>query len=113
MDINSFSQMNNRNYIYIIAEIGINHNGSLDIAKQLIDQACEAGCDAVKFQKRDIKTVYAKNILDQPRESPWGTTQREQKEGLEFTLDEYCEIDNYCRSKNIDWFASSWDKKVR
>ena len=111
MDINSFSQMNNRNYIYIIAEIGINHNGSLDIAKQLIDQACEAGCDAVKFQKRDIKTIYAKNILDQPRESPWGTTQREQKEGLEFTLDEYCEIDNYCRSKNIDWFASSWDKK--
>lgn len=95
--------------ITIVAEIGINHNGSLDIAKQLIDVAKNAGCDAVKFQKRDIDLVYTQELLDSPRESPWGTTQREQKQGLEFGLAEYQEIDSYCKSKKIHWFASAWD----
>ena len=74
------------NNTYIIAEIGINHNGDLSIAKQLIDIAADAGCDAVKFQKRTIEKVYSKEILDSKRESPWGTTQREQKKGLEFGI---------------------------
>lgn len=95
--------------IFIIAEIGINHNGSLDIAKQLIDAAKDAGADAVKFQKRTIDLVYTKELLDSPRESPWGTTQRQQKEGLEFKFEDYKEIDLYCREKGIEWFASAWD----
>jgi len=95
--------------IFIIAEIGINHNGSLDIAKQLIDVAKDSGADAVKFQKRTIDLVYTKEMLDSPRQSPWGTTQREQKEGLEFGLEEYSKIDSYCREKGIAWFASAWD----
>jgi len=95
--------------MFIIAEIGINHNGSISIAKELIDVAVDAGCDAVKFQKRTIDKVYTKETLDSPRESPWGTTQREQKEGLEFGLDEYKEIDAYCRGKKIQWYASAWD----
>jgi len=95
--------------LYLIAEIGINHNGSMEIAKQLIDFAVEAGFDAVKFQKRTIDKVYTKDFLDSPRESPWGTTQREQKEGLEFNHAQYEEINNYCQSHNIDWFASAWD----
>ena len=95
--------------IFTISEIGINHNGDLEIAKKLIDVAAEAGANAVKFQKRTINLVYSKELLDEPRESPWGTTQREQKEGLEFGLDEYWEIDSYCKEKGIDWFASAWD----
>ena len=95
--------------IFIIAEIGINHNGDMAIAKKLIDVAKEAGSDAVKFQKRTIDLVYAKEMLDSPRESPWGTTQREQKEGLEFGSKEYHEIDIYCKEKGIEWFASAWD----
>lgn len=95
--------------IYVVAEIGINHNGDLDIAKKLIDVAVNAGADAVKFQKRAIDLVYTKEFLDAPRESPWGTTQRHQKEGLEFDLEEYREIDSYCREKKIEWFASAWD----
>ncbi|MBF0195860.1 MAG: N-acetylneuraminate synthase family protein [Magnetococcales bacterium] len=95
--------------IFIIAEIGINHNGDLDITKKLIDVAKTAGADAVKFQKRTIDAVYTKELLDSPRESPWGTTQREQKEGLEFSEKEYQEIDSYCRKKDIAWFASAWD----
>lgn len=95
--------------IFIIAEIGINHNGDVEIAKQLIDVSKNAGADAVKFQKRTIDLVYSKEMLDSPRESPWGHTQRAQKEGLEFGLDEYKEIDAYCKTKEIDWFASSWD----
>jgi N-acetylneuraminate synthase len=95
--------------IFVIAEIGINHNGSLDIAKKLIDMAKETGCDAVKFQKRTIDIVYSKDVLDTPRESPWGTTTREQKMGLEFGLNDYKEIDKYCKEKNIEWFASAWD----
>jgi len=94
---------------FIIAEIGINHNGQLDIAKSLIDVAKEAGCDAVKFQKRTIDLVYSKELLDSPRESPWGTTQRQQKEGLEFGQEEYEEIDRYCRLKGLEWLASPWD----
>jgi len=93
----------------IIAEIGINHNGDMEICKKLINVAKEAGCDAVKFQKRTINKVYPKSILDAPRESPWGTTQREQKEGLEFNLSEYKEIDRYCKELRIKWFASAWD----
>ena len=97
--------------IYCIAEIGINHNGDLDIAKKLIDVAADAGADAVKFQKRDIDSVYTQEFLDGPRESQWGTTQREQKMGLEFGEEEYAIIDAYCKEKNIDWFGSAWDMK--
>jgi N-acetylneuraminate synthase len=95
--------------LFIIAEAGINHNGDLSIAKQLIDVAAEAGADAVKFQKRTIDRVYTKEFLDSPRESPWGKTQRAQKEGLEFGEKEYREIDRYCKEKKIKWFASAWD----
>lgn len=94
---------------FICAEIGINHNGDMDIAKELIDVAIEAGCDAVKFQKRTVDKVYTKEFLDSPRESPWGDTQRAQKEGLEFGIDEYKEIDRYCKSKGIEWYVSAWD----
>ena len=93
----------------IIAEIGIKHNGDMEICKRLIDVAKEAGCDAVKFQKRDIDLVYTKEFLDSSRDSPWGSTQRDQKMGLEFSGQQYEQIDAYCRSKDIDWFASAWD----
>ena len=95
--------------VFITAEIGINHNGDVDIAKQLIDVASNAGCNAVKFQKRTIEKVYSKDILDSLRDSPWGKTTREQKMGLEFDFEEYKIIDQYCKTKNIDWYASSWD----
>ena len=97
--------------IFIIAEIGINHNGDVEIAKKLIDGAVLAGADAVKFQKRTIDLVYTKEMLNSLRESPWGNTQRAQKEGLEFGLAEYKEIDAYCKTKEIEWFASAWDLK--
>ena len=97
------------NKIFYIAEIGINHNGDISIAKELIKKAKDSGFDSVKFQKRTINKVYSKELLDQPRESPWGKTQRDQKMGLEFGYDEYLEIDKYCKSLNIDWFASAWD----
>jgi len=95
--------------VFVIAEIGINHNGDMKIVKELIDGAIYAGCDAVKFQKRTIDLVYSKEYLEGLRESPWGATQREQKEGLEFGKKEYDEIDKYCREKGIEWFASAWD----
>lgn len=95
--------------VFITAEIGINHNGDLQIAKKLIDGAIFAGADAVKFQKRTIDKVYSKEELDKPRESPWGTTNRDQKMGLEFGEKEYDAIDKYCREKGIVWFASAWD----
>ena len=95
--------------VFITAEIGINHNGDIDIAKQLIDMAKKCDCNAVKFQKRTVEKVYSKDVLDTPRESPWGTTNREQKLGLEFTEKEYDEIDAYCKQVKIDWYASSWD----
>ena len=95
--------------IIIIGEIGINHNGDMAICKQLIDVAKDTGADCVKFQKRDINKVYTQEFLDSSRESPWGTTQREQKMGLEFDKNQYDEISQYCKKKNIEWFASAWD----
>jgi N-acetylneuraminate synthase len=95
--------------LFVIAEIGINHNGDIGIAKRLIDVAKKAGCNAVKFQKRTIDVVYTKELLDSPRDSPWGKTQRAQKEGLEFGREEYDIIDEYCRESGIPWFASAWD----
>ena len=97
--------------IFLVAEIGINHNGDIEICKKLIDAAVEAGCDAVKFQKREIELVYSRQILEEPRESPWGNTQRSQKEGLEFNREQYNQIDRYCKKKSIHWFASAWDLK--
>jgi len=96
--------------IYIIAEIGINHNGSQNLTRKLIDQARNAGADAVKFQKRTIDQVYTKEELDAPRESPWGTTNREQKEGLEFSIDQYREIKTYCDGYGMDFIMSCWDQ---
>lgn len=95
--------------ILVIAEVGINHSGSLDTAKKLISEAKNAGADCVKFQKRSLEKVYSKEELDKLRESPWGTTNRQQKEGLEFNADEYKEIDEYCKKVGIIWFASAWD----
>jgi N-acetylneuraminate synthase len=95
--------------VKIIAEIGINHNGDINVAKNLILLAKSCGCDAVKFQKRTIDIVYSKEELDKPRESPWGKTQREQKEGLEFSKKDYDEINDFCKKNNIIWFASAWD----
>ena len=97
--------------ITFIAEIGINHNGDMKICKKLIDLAVLTGCDAVKFQKREIEEVYSKEFLDGFRESPWGKSQRDQKKGLEFNKKDYQEIDSYCKEKNINWFASAWDLK--
>jgi N-acetylneuraminate synthase len=94
---------------YVTAEIGINHNGDLGTARRLIDVAAEAGCDAVKFQKRTLDVVYSPEELARPRESPWGTTYGEQKEALEFGRSEYDEIDRHCRERGVDWFASAWD----
>ena len=99
----------NAQHVFITAEIGINHNGDINIAKKLIDAAVIAGCDAVKFQKRTVDKVYTAEYLAGPRQSPWGTTQREQKEGLEFGKDEYDIIDAYCKEKGIEWYASAWD----
>ncbi len=94
---------------FITAEIGINHNGKISIAKKLIDVAVSAGVDAVKFQKRDVEKVYTKKVLDSYRESMWGTTTRAQKLGLEFSESQYKEIDKYCKKKKIDWYLSCWD----
>ena len=95
--------------VFIIAEIGINHNGSLDICKKLIDVAKNSGCDAVKFQKRTLDKVYSKEQLLSSRESPWGNTFYDQKKGLEFGIKEYKQINAYCKQKKINWFASAWD----
>ena len=97
------------NKTFIISEIGINHNGDLDIAKKMIDKSVDAGADAVKFQKRDIEIVYSQEQLKKPRTSPFGTTEKEQKEGLEFNESDYDQIDEYCNKKNIIWFSSAWD----
>lgn len=93
---------------FIIAEIGINHNGSLDLAKQLIDAAKSVGADAVKFQKRTLEIVCA-DMMDKPRESPWGTTYGEYKSHLEFSRLEYDLIASYCEAIKMPWFASAWD----
>ena len=97
------------NKTFIISEIGINHNGDLDIAKRMIDASIVSGADAVKFQKRDIDIVYSKEQLKKPRTSPFGTTERDQKQGLEFNDNEYDIINSYCNEKKITWFASAWD----
>ncbi len=97
--------------VFMIAEIGINHNGDMDIVKDMISQSLVAGANAVKFQKRDIETVYSPEELKQLRESPFGKTFYDQKKGLELTMDNYQEIDDYCKKLNIDWFASAWDLK--
>jgi N-acetylneuraminate synthase len=96
---------------YIAAEIGINHNGDLDLAKRLISVAVGAGCDAVKFQKRTIDVVYSAEELAKPRESPFGDTNGDLKRGLEFTIGEYAQIDHYCREVKMPWFASCWDEQ--
>tara|TARA_B100000131_G_scaffold320543_1_gene368933 strand:- start:359 stop:1186 length:828 start_codon:yes stop_codon:yes gene_type:complete len=94
---------------YVIAEIGINHNGDIDLAKELIDMAHTSGCDAVKFQKRNVEEVYSKEELDKPRESPWGTTTREQKHGIEFNIVQYKELEEYADEKGLDFIVSCWD----
>ena len=95
---------------FIIAEIGINHNGSVDLAKKMIDIAVTTGCDAVKFQKRTIDVVYTQEELAKERKSVFGNTNGDLKRGLEFGLKEYKEIDKYCKEKGILWFASCWDE---
>jgi N-acetylneuraminate synthase len=99
--------------LFLIAEIGINHNGDIDIAKQLIKAAADANFDAVKFQKRTIDIVYTQEFLESHRESPWGNTQRDQKEGLEFSRGQYEEIDAYCNELGIEWSASAWDLEAQ
>lgn len=96
---------------YIVAEIGINHNGDIELAKRLISVAVAAGCDAVKFQKRSIDVVYTAAELAKPRESPFGTTNGDLKRALEFGLREYRELDAFCKSVNMPWFASCWDEQ--
>ena len=94
---------------YIIAEIGINHNGDIKLAKRLINKAKKAGCNAVKFQKRTVDEVYSKEELDTPRKSPYGTTTREQKHGIELELDEFKELESYSKDKGLDFIVSCWD----
>ncbi|KKW23524.1 MAG: N-acetylneuraminate synthase [Parcubacteria group bacterium GW2011_GWA2_51_12] len=96
--------------VFIIAEIGINHNGDINIAKKLIDVAAEAGADAVKFQKRTVEVVYTSEELAKPRENPFGPTNGDLKRGLEFGLEQYQEVDRHCKEKGILWSASSWDE---
>lgn len=95
---------------FIVAEIGINHNGDVDIARKLISAAMVAGCEAVKFQKRTIEVVYTREDLSKPRESPFGDTNGDLKRGLEFGLTQYRQIDEYCRMQKMIWFASCWDE---
>jgi len=97
------------NKTYVIAEIGINHNGDIDLAKQLIDKAKQSDCDAVKFQKRTIDVVYSQEELDTPRKSPFGTTTREQKEGIEFDILEFQELEKYSNDLGLDFIVSCWD----
>jgi N-acetylneuraminate synthase len=97
--------------VYIIAEVGINHNGDLDIAKQLIDAAVEAGCDAVKFQKRTPELCVPEDQRDKMRHTPWGyISYMEYREKVEFNKDQFREIADYCKEKGIDWNASAWDE---
>ena len=95
---------------YVLAEIGINHNGDIGIAKRLIDVAVLAGCEGVKFQKRTVDVVYTAEELAKPRETPFGTTNGELKRALEFGQEQYEQIDTYCKSKPIEWTASCWDE---
>jgi N-acetylneuraminate synthase len=98
-----------KNGVILSAEIGINHNGDINLAKELIDLASTAKCNAVKFQKRSVNKVYSQSELEKPRESPWGTTTRQQKEGLEFSIEQYIELEKYCDSKGIEFGISCWD----
>lgn len=100
--------MNNK--VYIVAELGINHIGDINIAKELIDKAHKAGCDAIKLQKREIDICYSKGELDSPRESPFGTTFFHQKEGLEFSIEQYKELEIYVWNRDLDFIVSCWDK---
>ena len=95
--------------VFIIGEIGTNHNGSIDIAKKIIDAAVNTGFDAVKFQKKSVEKIYTKEFLDSFLESPWGTTQREMRLHREFSENEFKQIDQYCKKRKIEWFFSSWD----
>jgi len=95
---------------YIVAEIGINHNGDLELAGRLIEVAADAGCDAVKFQKRSVDIVYSADELERPRESPFGRTNGDLKRGLEFGQEQYQTIHDKCIDCGIDWFASCWDE---
>ena len=97
--------------VFITAEIGTNHVGSVEIAKKIIDVAAETGCDAVKFQKKDVENIYSKEFLDSYLESPWGTTQRSMRLNREFSIEQFKEIDNYCKTKKMDWYVSCWDTK--
>ena len=95
--------------VFIIAEIGTNHLGNLKNAKQIIDVAKDSGCDAVKFQKRNVEKIYTKEFLDSPLDSPWGKTQRQMRLKREFSVQQFKEIDKYCKQKKIIWFTSCWD----
>lgn len=96
--------------VYIIAELGINANGSMELAKRLIDKAYGSGCNAIKLQKRTVEIVYTKEELDKPRQSPWGTTTREQKNGIEFSIEQYVELEKYAKEKGLDFIVSCWDE---
>lgn len=95
--------------VFITAEIGTNHMGSVEIAKKIIDVCVQAGCDAVKFQKKDVEKIHTKDFLDSPLESPWGTTQREMRLKREFSDSQFREINSYCKKKKIPWYVSCWD----
>ena len=95
---------------FVVAEIGINHNGDLDAARKLISAAALTGCEAVKFQKRTVEVVYTPQELAQPRPNPFGPTNGDLKHGLEFGADQYQAIDEYCKLHKILWFASCWDE---
>jgi len=97
--------------VFIIAEIGTNHMGDVNMAKKIINVAIKAGCNAVKFQKKDVENIYTKKFLDSPLESPWGTTQREMRLHREFSEKEFAKIDKYCKKMKIEWFVSCWDTK--
>ena len=96
--------------VFVVAEIGINHNGDVELAKKLIDAAAAAGCDAVKFQKRTVEIVFTPEELSAPRPSPFGRTNGDLKRALELGCDEYADVDRHCRRLNIPWFASCWDE---
>jgi len=95
--------------VFVIAEIGTNHMGSVNIAKKIIDVAVNMGCDAVKFQKKNVEEIYSKEFLNSVLESPWGTTQREMRLHREFSDKQFSKIDKYCKKRKIPWFVSCWD----
>jgi len=103
--------MNNK-HVFVVAELGINGNGNLTQTKQMIKSAKECGADAVKLQKRIIEETYTEEFLNSPRISPWGTTQKAQKEGLEYSTEDFLEIDSYCKELGIKWSASAWSENA-